>query len=277
MTDEATTTTTEQAGEATTAAPERPDWIDPKFWDQDAGAPRVEDLSKSYRELQSAFGRRLGDLSVEARRQLAETVPDEMRQTWEEELRTKLAGDDKFLAPLLESRMPKPPEAYELDKVTLPEGFALDPEHPVLSKAMEFAKSKGMSQDDFAALVSMGAELTEPPASLEDRMAALGPDYETRGKALINRALTAAGQDGEARASVQALLGEVMSPEAMRGVELLLAARGEKPAPVDNGTREAPLTREALMEIQARPEYRERRDWQEQVRQGFTRLYGETV
>lgn len=278
MTEDTTTTTTDQpGGDTIAAAAERPEWIEPKFWDQDAGTPRVEDLAKSYREAQSLIGRRVSDLSPEARRKLAESLPGEMRQTWEQELREKLAADDEFLAPLIEGRMPKAPEAYEVDKIDLPEGFALDADHPMLVKAQEFARAKGMSQEDFAALVTMGAELTAPPASLEDRMAALGTDYETRGKAVINRALTAAGQDGEARAAVQALLGEVMSPEALRGVELLLAARGEKPAPVDNGTREAPMTREALMEIQARPEYRDRRDWQEQVRRGFTRLYGETV
>lgn len=278
MTEETATTTTEQpAGDVIAAAAERPSWAPEKFWDADAGQVRTEELAKSYGEVQSLIGRRISDLSADARRKLAEALPDEMRSTWEQEVRERLAADDEFLTPLIEGRMPKAPEAYELDKVTLPDGFALDAEHPVLAKAQEFAKSKGMSQDDFAALVAMGAELTAPAASFEDRVAALGPDYEMRGKTVINRAMTAAGQDAESRAAVQALLGEVMSPEALRGVELLLAARGEKVAPIDNGTREAPLTREALMEIQARPEYRERRDWQEQVRKGFTRLYGETV
>jgi hypothetical protein len=278
VTEAATATTTEApAGDVIAATVDRPEWIDSKFWDQDAGQPRVEDLAKSYREVQSLVGRRVSDLSPDARRKLAESLPDEMRSTWEQELRAKLAADDEFITPLIEAKLPKAPDAYDFAAVALPEGFTLDAEHPVLAKAAEFAKAKGMSQEDFSALVAMGAELTAPPPPLEERMAAVGPDYQERGKAVINRALTAAGQDAEARAAVQALLGEVMSPEALRGVELLLAARGEKPAPMDQGTSTPPLSVDALKEIQARPEYRERRDLQEQVRVGYQRLFGETL
>lgn len=277
MSEEATTTTTEQPSGETIAAVERPEWIDPKFWDQDAGQPRVEDLAKSYREAQSLIGRRVSDLSAEAKRRLAESLPDEMRQTWEQEVREKLKADDEFLKPILDERLPKAPEAYDFAAVELPEGFQLDAEHPVLAKAAEFAKSKGMSQEDFSALVAMGAELTAPPPPLEDRMAAVGADYQERGKAVINRALSAAGQDAEAKGAVQALLNEVMSPEALRGVELLLAARGEKAAPNDAGTQAPPLSVDALKEIQARPDYTERRDLQEQVRLGYRRLFGETL
>lgn len=275
MSEEATTATTETA-----AAPERPSFLPEKFWDADAGQPRVEDLSKSYAELQSAFGRRLGDLSADARRKLAEAVPDEMRATWGEEIKAKLVEDEEFLAPLREKwaeSLPKAPEAYDFETIKLPDGLALDLEHPVVAKAAEMAKEWGLSQERFAELVALGAELSPPPASLEDRMAAVGPDFVNRATAAVNRAKAAAGDDPKARAAVDAVLSELHSPDAFRGLEVLLSTRSERRMPDETATAQPAVTIESLREIQARPEYSQRPDWQAQVRAGFTKLYGETV
>lgn len=278
MTEEATTPTTEVGEERKTHEP--PAWLDAKFFDADSGQPRVEELSKSYRELQGAFGRRLGDLSAEARRKLAEAVPDEMRATWGEEIKARLAEDEEFLAPLREkwaADLPKAPDAYDFEKIELPDGLALDAENPVLAKAAELAKEWGLPQERFAQLVALGAELSPPPASLEDRMAAVGPDFVNRATAAVNRAKAAAGDDPNAMAAVNAVLAELQSPDAFRGLEVLLSTRSERRMPDETATRQPPLTVEALREIQARPEYNSRPDWQKQVREGYSRLYGDVV
>jgi hypothetical protein len=278
MSEETTTNSTEQPAAETAEKAARPDFIDEKFWDQDAGQVRTEDLAKSYREAQSLIGRRVSDLSPDARRKLAESLPDEMRQTWEQDVRTRLAEDEEFLAPIKDALKPKAPETYDLATVELPEGLSLDTEHPVLAKAQEWARERGLGQEDFAQLLALGAELTAPPASIEDRMAAIGDDYGERAKALVNRARSVAGVDAEARAAIEAALAEMHSPEAFRGMEMLLAARGEKPAPLDGaGTKTPPLTVESLKEIQGREDYTQRRDLQEQVRKGYAQLFSETL
>lgn len=275
MTEEATTTTTE-GGEK----PARPEWLDEKFFDAESGQPRVEELSKSYRELQGAFGRRLGDLSAEARRKLAEAVPDEMRATWGEEVRAKLVEDEEFLKPLREKwseGLPKAPDAYDFEQIELPDGLALDLESPTLAKAAELAKEWGLPQERFAQLVALGAELSPPPASLEDRMAAVGPDYVNRATAAVNRARAAAGDDANALAAVEAVLGELQSPDAFRGLEVLLSTRSERRMPDETATTQPEVTVEALREIQSRPDYNARPDLQKQVRAGFNKLFGDVV
>lgn len=275
MTEEGTTPTTEAAD-----APQRPAFLPEKFWDGDSGQPRVEDLAKSYTELQGAFGRRLGDLSAEARRKLAEAVPDEMRATWGDEVKARLAEDEEFLAPLREkwaADLPKAPDAYDFEKIELPDGLALDAENPILAKAAEMAKEWGLPQERFAQLVALGAELSPPPASLEDRMAAVGPDFVNRATAAVNRAKAAAGDDPKAMAAVNAVLSELQSPDAFRGLEVLLATRSERRMPDEAATSQPQVTVESLREIQARPEYAQRPDWQKQVRDGFNKLFGDVV
>lgn len=275
MTEEGTTPTTEAAD-----APQRPAFLPEKFWDGDSGQPRVEDLAKSYTELQGAFGRRLGDLSAEARRKLAEAVPDEMRATWGDEVKARLAEDEEFLKPLREkwaADLPKAPDAYDFEQIELPDGLALDLESPTLAKAAELAKEWGLPQERFAQLVALGAELSPPPASLEDRMAAVGPDFVNRATAAVNRAKAAAGDDPKAMAAVNAVLNELQSPEAFRGLEVLLSTRSERRMPDEAATSQPQVTVESLREIQARPEYATRPDWQKQVRDGFNKLFGDVV
>ena len=91
------------AAEAGTKA-ERPEWLGEKFWDGEAGTPRTEQLARSYGDLERLIGSRVGDLSVEARRKLAEALPDTLKETWAGELRAKLGEDPEFLAPLEEDR-----------------------------------------------------------------------------------------------------------------------------------------------------------------------------
>ena len=98
--------TTEPAPASTSpAATGRPEFIPDKFWDPAAGAPKVEDLAKSYGELEKRLGAKQEALRAE--------VEAELRTTIEAE-RTKAR--------------PAEPSAYEL-KVSdgiLPEGVQLE-------------------------------------------------------------------------------------------------------------------------------------------------------
>lgn len=276
MTTEDTTTTTEGGDEK----PARPEWAPEQFWDADAGQVRVEDLAKSYREAHSLIGRRVGDLSPDARRKLAESLPDEMRAAWGEEIRAGLAEDEEFLKPLREKwseGLPKAPDAYDFATIELPDGLALDAENPVLLKAAEMAKEWGLPQERFAQLVALGAELSPPPVPLEERMAAVGPDFVQRATTATNRARSIAGDDQPSRAAIDAVLTELHSPEAFRGLELLLAARGERRMPEDVGGQPGLVKTEAeLNAMQADPRYWKERDpsFIKQVTDGFARLVG---
>ncbi len=268
-----------EAGEGQGGAVERPDYIDEKFWDAEAGAPRVEDLAKSYREVQSLVGRRVGDLSPDARRKLAESLPDEMRSTWAEEVKAQLAQDEEWLKPIREqweAGLPRAPEQYDLDAIELPDGIVLDPESPMLAEAAEWAKGVGLPQERFGELLALGAKLLAPSPSLEERVAAFGADFRPRATAATNQALTAAGADAESKGAVQALLADIMSPEALRGLEILLAARGEKPMPDERGQGVAQaVTQETLESMVRDPRYWRDRDpaFVRQVDDGYRRLY----
>lgn len=54
----------------------RPDYLPEKFWDAEAGAPRIEEMARSYAELESAFGRRKEDLTKEIREVVASERPE---------------------------------------------------------------------------------------------------------------------------------------------------------------------------------------------------------
>lgn len=282
MMTEDTTTITEGGGEK----PARPEWAPEQFWDADAGQVRVEDLAKSYREAHSLIGRRVGDLSPEARRKLAESLPDEMRAAWRDEVRASLVEDEEFLAPLRDKwseGLPKAPDAYDFEQIELPGGRAVDTENPLVTKAAELAKEWGLSQERFAAMLALGAELTPAPmteeeaeADLKARMAEVGPDFAARGMAAVNKARSAAGADPQARAAVEAVISELKSPDAFRGFEILLATRGERRMPDDTGGQPAVAQTEAeLNKMQADPRYWKDRDpsFIQQVQQGFARLY----
>ena len=79
----------------------KPEWLgEEKVWDAEAGKVNDQGIYQSYRELQSAFGKRIGDMSPEARKKLAEMVPDEMRATWAEETKAAFLADEEALKPL---------------------------------------------------------------------------------------------------------------------------------------------------------------------------------
>lgn len=250
-----------------------------KFWDGEAKTLKGEDLARSYREVQSLIGRRVGDLSPAARKQLAESLPDEMRATWSNEIKAALAGDEEFLGPLREQwlteAMPKAPEAY-----MAPEGVDLDVEHPAFGKAAEIARKAGMSQDAFAELVGVAVELLAPyegplsydvPALKE----AIGPDVERRAAAVGNRVRSLLGPD-----EGNTLLRSAMHPEAFLALEKLVQATSEEPLPLGGeGGGQGQFTEADLRKMTQDPKYWRERDPSliAQVTAGFRKLYGDRI
>lgn len=115
------TATETQGGDA----PERPDYIPEKFWDAEKGAPNIENLAKSYAELEK------GRHNV-----------DELKAKWEEE---RLAA------------RPEAPDDYQL-----PENELLDPDQlaasPVVRLWREAAHEAGLGQKQFEGVLNRYAE-----------------------------------------------------------------------------------------------------------------------
>lgn len=223
---------------APAAAPARPDWLPEKFYDATAGAPRVEDLAKSYAKLEAE------------RPKLKETLTTEIKTAFETE-RRKAA--------------PEKPEGY---KVSLPEGDAakayghvvildkppgadfqaeagkvyavVKPDSKLMKAATALAHKHSIPQAEFSSLVAeLADEIGFRPMTQEQAA-------EQR-KAIY----TQLGEQGEQRVQhigkqLAALVGEkhaqsfdavVESPAQVEAIEALLEKMGQAkfsagPAPV---------------------------------------------
>lgn len=107
------------------ADPARPDWLPEKFWDGEAKAPNIENLAKSYAELEKTRGN-----------------TDELKAKWEAE---RLAA------------RPEAPDGY-----TLPEHEALDAEamaaSPIVNLWRKAAHEAGLGQEQFQSVLTEYAE-----------------------------------------------------------------------------------------------------------------------
>lgn len=256
---------------------ERPEFIPEKFWDGEAKAPRVEDLARSYGDLEKLIGSRVHDLGTEARRKLAAALPDELKSTWAEEHRTALAADPEFLTPLEEAwkgkHLPKAPEAYETP--TREDGAAYDAEHPLYSTAMELAKKYALPQEAFNGLLDLTYQARadyETPPDLAEWKAAI-PDIEPRAKAVYNRLRGVAGDHAGT------LINQVRDPNAFLALEAIVKASGPKSLALEAGQAEPEITAEKLDEMMRDPRYwRDHdRDFHAKVTNGFKRLHGDTL
>lgn len=221
----------------TQTASGRPEWLtEEKFWDADTGRIRDQEMYTSYRNIQGTLGKRLSELPVAQRQALIDAIPEETRSTWDTETRAKLAADEEFIKPLLEARLPKAPEKYELTPELVPVLDKLDLEDPVFVEAQDFARSKGLSNEDFAKLVNMGVSLFPAPMTPEEqendikaRVGAMGEGFLARAEQTLTaarNALPANLKDG-----LGPLFGRIMQPAEFLAFEALVQSRGEtKPA-----------------------------------------------
>lgn len=287
MSDEATTAAPETAAAAPETRPEqapapasqpaaapggtmRPDWIEEKFWDGEKAQPKVEDLARSYREMQRLIGSRVGDLGAEARRKLAESLPEALQATWAEEFKAKLKEDPEFLDPIKEAwlteHMPKAPEQYEA-----PED--IDTEHPAFAKATEWAKARGLPQEGFVEMLSMATELLQPyeGAITFEAVKEQIPDVEQRAPLVANRVRTLLGPQADA------LLRACTTPDAFLALEKL--TKGEQPIPAGGGAPvEPPLTEERLKHMVQDERYLKRDpDFVRMVTEGYRKLFADRI
>lgn len=268
-------------GDVIADAPQPPEWLGndaTKFWDGEKGEVRAEDIHKSYREVQSLIGRRVGDLSPEARRKLAESLPDEMRSTWDAEVRAKLLEDPEFIDPLKakwaeENKPATAPESY-----TPPDGLDLDLESPLLGEFGELARKFGLPQEQYAELVAFGVKMLDPYTSGLDEAGlkkALGADLPDRAKIVTNRVKSIAGEHADV------FLSELKSPSSFLAVEALLKANASKPLALEPGAAPSVTTEAQLKQMMRDPKYCDpyQRDptFVAKVNEGWSRLYGDTI
>lgn len=281
-------TTTEAPAEAgaanTTEAPSRPEWLgenDAHFFDAEAGQVRADQLYKSYSELRSAFGKRVHDLSPEARKALISAVPDDMRSAWEQEARQKFAEDEEFINPLLESRLPKPPEAYEIAPETLPEGLELDKDSEIYAAVEDLARKHALPNEAFNELVKIGAQIMAPPRPLEERIAELSEAFPKETAVQVVTAARNAVPEAE-RAGLDALLARIHEPAEFKALAALVNGRREKAAPDPVAGPAMPALDQNKLESMMQDErywHPQKRDpsFIEEVTAGFRKLYGDTI
>lgn len=249
-----------------------PPFLPAKFWDAEAKAPKVEELANSYRDLERLIGTRVSDLGIEARRKLAEALPDSIKGTWADEFKASLVQDEEFLKPLREqweAGLPKPPEQYQAPET-------IDTEHPAFGKAAEWAKARGLPQDAFEEMLGMAAELMAPYEgevtyeAIKEKI----PDVEARAPLVANRVRTVLQQNP---AQADALLRACTTADAFLALERL--TRGEQPIPQPGGVAPEPaLTEEKLKHMVKDERYLKRDpDFVRQVTEGFKKLYSDRI
>lgn len=222
----------------------RPDWLPEKFWNAEAKAPNVENLAKSYAELE----------------RMREVKADELKQQWEQE---RLAG------------RPEAPDKYEL-----PEIEAFDAEtfasSPIVALWRQAAHEAGLGQEQFAKVIEdyakVESEKIEQAKAAE--IAKLGENATARLSAVSN--WLNASFKGEELDAIRRMATDAA------GVQALERLMGMGNLPSDNGTEPVgtqPTETEAdIRKLMNTPEYYDphRRDPAivRRVEQFFQRTYG---
>lgn len=265
-------------------APERPPWLpeaDSRFFDPAKGFD-AEKLYKSYGDAHGLIGKRIGELDETQRGVLLDIARPEIEALLSVDLKNKLAADEEWLAPLLEARLPKAPEAYELPAAMVEKGLDVNTEDPLYQRAVEVAKARGLPQEAFGEFLELATEMVAPylPKPIEERLAAAGPDFPDRAIKVRNTVRTLAsrinGPSGAQAtvAAVDALLAEVVTPAAFQGLEALVRATAEKPLTGEAaGSGRKVWTKEGLEKAVADPRYRVDREYTREITAGFQQLF----
>lgn len=187
-----------------TATPEevaRPDWLPEKFWDGEAKAPNIENLAKSYAELEKNRGN-----------------TDELKAKWEAE---RLA------------QRPEAPDGY-----ALPDHDALDVEamagSPIVGLWRKAAHEAGLGQDQFQAVIAeyAEAEVARMEAEREAELAKLGENAAARTQAV---ALWASKVLGDETPELEALQRMASDAAGVQALEKLMDLMRD----IDTGAGEA--------------------------------------
>ena len=221
-------------------AGQRPPDVPEKFWDPDIGV-RTDELVKGYNELEGKM----------------RTKTDDLRVTIESE------------------RLANVPETYEFampDDVKIPDGIEMDlnPEDPLLQWFNGYAKSAGLSQDQYNDAIKAYVELeVARMPDLEAEISKLGENGRDRITA-VNGLM-----DDRLEPDEKAIIAELLTTAAgVSAMEKLLKISGPENFEGDPGG--SPLSLEELKKIQAMPEYYRDHDPEliKKVEAGYARLYG---
>lgn len=220
-TEETTETVETTETETTTEAPARPDWLPEKFWNADAGAPNIENLAKSYAELEKQRGN-----------------VDELKTKWEEE---RLAA------------RPETADAYHL-----PEHDALDMEalaaSPVVGLWRQAAHEAGLPQDKFEKVIRdyADAELARIEQQKAVEIEKLGENASARIEAVTLWGKRVLGETPE----FMALQGMTTSAEAVAALEKIMKLSGDIDTSAgDDATKEPEATEDEIRHLMNTPAY----------------------
>lgn len=181
-------------------AAERPEWLPEKFWTPEG--PSVENLAKSYAELEKMRGASI----------------DQLKEQWEQE---RIAV------------RPETPDAYEL-----PSHDALDAEalaaSPVVGLFRKVAHEAGLPQDAFAKTITeyAEAEVARIEAAATAEMQALGENGKQRAEAV---GLWAQQRFGKEPAKYAAIAQICTTAAGVEAIEELMREAGAPPATGDGG------------------------------------------
>lgn len=215
-------------------APTRPDFLPERFWDPQAGAPRVEDMAKSY----TALERRLMTKT--------EALREEIRK-------------EQDTARVAKRPASKEEYAVEAEKLKLPEGvgFKFQEDHPLLQFWREHAWESGMDNDAFLAGVQryVDAELANMPDPKKE-VEILGEN----GVARIGRVENWL-KSNISKESFEIAKGFVNSAAGVVLMEEIMAKAGEPRFGSDNagGNANAAKSRADLQKMMADPRYQDPR------------------
>jgi hypothetical protein len=251
------------------SAAARPDFIPEKFWDPATGTPRVEQLAKSYGEL------------------------EKQRAKFADEARAAVTAE-------MFGKRPEKPDAYE---VGLPEDVAdlvvltdkpgadfkaepgksywvLPKDDPLLAMGRQLAHRAGMDQAEFAGMLAQfGKAMAVRVPSAEERQAADTAVFQQLGEHGERRVQHVWGQLrsvlGEEKAAV--LDGMVGSAAAVEALEMLVERAGAPRFSPPTGAASGRLSEAELREKMRDPRYADptRRDpaFVAEVQRGWKTLY----
>lgn len=243
----------------------RPAYIPEKFWDGEKGAPRIEDLGKSYVKLEGERGKIKETLAAEIKAEMRKGVPAK-------------AEDYKFAVP----------EGVD-DVVFLdgPPGDDFKPEpgkHYAMLKADD-PLAKGIRQ--LAHEYGVPNEKLNPLMAEVARMIGFRPPTADDMKAARESFTKQLGEQGEQRLShVEKQLEAIgagalkignASPAEFEAVEKLLEKTGQARFSTGSVGVSAPLSQAQIEEIMNSPDYYNNPEKQRQVQEGFKKLYPGTT
>lgn len=250
------------AGGAGDGEVKRPEFIPEKFWDAEKKAPRVEQLAKSYVELEGRFGKRAEELEPEIRKKV-ET---------ERFAKRPAKADDYAL-----------PDVTKFEDVKLPTGVSVNliKDHPLLGFWRNHAWQNGYTQEQFDAGIKdfIKAEVTGLEG-IDSQMNQLGTGEEAKKR--VQRVDAFISEHLEDDKDYAAMVDMLRTASQVAAFEKLMKKIGKEPDLTKwNGRQHkgvvntgGDLTLAQLRELQNKPEYYRDHDPAivKQVQEGYKKL-----